>query len=77
MKKSLILASILLLILVMFLFLKTPNYYGYTKAFCDGNSCEDYEIHCNGNKLTKLNPTGFSIQSNINTEKIEKGELCG
>jgi len=39
--------------------------YSYTKAICDSSGkCEDYLIECNGQKLKKLNPTGFVIQTN-------------
>ncbi|MEK6760695.1 MAG: hypothetical protein AABX93_02105 [Nanoarchaeota archaeon] len=35
----------------------------YTKAICNENNlCEDYEIHCKGNSLVELSPTGFAVQ---------------
>ena len=47
--------------LALFLTFRAPdtNYYGYTKAFCDGETCEDYEIHCKDDKLQKHNSHRF------------------
>jgi len=42
-----------------------PNLYSWTKAICNENNyCQDYEIECNGQELTKMSPiTGASIQN--------------
>ena len=37
--------------------------YSFTKAICNENNyCEDYEIVCNNNEISKLTPTGFAVQ---------------
>ena len=28
--------------------------YSYTRAFCEGLYCEDYEVFCNGNEFVKM-----------------------
>jgi len=58
---------------------ETINEYSYTKAICNENNlCQDYEIHCQGNKITDIKPTGFIVQNPRNwqdprnLEDIEK-----
>ncbi|MBI2042763.1 hypothetical protein HYT25_00025 [Candidatus Pacearchaeota archaeon] len=37
--------------------------YSFTKAICDENNyCEDYEVVCSNNEISKLTPTGFGVQ---------------
>ena len=49
--------------------------YSYTKAICNSSGkCKDYLIECDGQKLEKLNPTGFVIQTN-NKENTNEN-LC-
>lgn len=39
------------------------NYYTWTKAICNENSCQDYIIECRGEKFIKQTPiTGAVIQ---------------
>jgi len=34
-----------------------------TRAICDQkNNCQDYEIYCKENKISKVSPTGMIIQ---------------
>ncbi len=41
--------------------------YTYTKAICNKtNYCEDFEIECNGQEITKMQPTGAAIQQSGN-----------
>jgi len=72
MKKSIILAIGLIVILILFttfllalttsnssnyLLISYPNIFSHTKAICDsGNFCQDYEILCENNKMVKINP---------------------
>ena len=91
MKKTLIALSILVLIVLVTLFLITPQItgysvssseYSYTRAICnESNYCQDYEINCNYEKTIQLKPiTGASIQHSIDwkdpREKIEIEDLC-
>lgn len=47
--------------------LATVNYYSYTKAICNENNyCEDYEINCEGNKVSSMKFTGAAIQNSFN-----------
>jgi hypothetical protein len=80
MRKTRIILELILLILLVITgllmgFVLTGNitenldHYSYTKAVCDENNyCEDYIINCKGNELTRLSPTGFSVQHNENWE---------
>ena len=55
--------------------------YSYTKAICDGNSCVDYEIACNGSELVDMKPvTGAVVlPSDWEDPRDEemKNKLCG
>ena len=62
---SMLAIALLILLFSIFIFYETEKNFvrSYTKAICDGsNFCEDYEISCDGNKLVRLNPTGFAVQ---------------
>ena len=57
------------------------NSYSYTKGICnETNYCEDYEINCEGNKVSSMKFTGAAIQNSFDwkdprdKETIEK--LC-
>jgi len=55
--------------------------YSYTKAICEGNSCVDYEVVCNGDELVDMKPvTGAVIfPSDWEDPRDEemKNKLCG
>lgn len=48
--------------------------YSYTRAICnESNSCQDYEIVCNGEEIVSLNPiTGAVIQHDSSWEDPRK-----
>jgi len=80
---SILLFLVLILILVIFLTIRpriTGNStfdltHSFTKAICDeDNFCEDYEIECQGNILTKITPTGFTLQQSKDWEDIRTPE---
>jgi hypothetical protein len=89
MKTKNILITIILLIIagtLIFLLLRpvltgqsVRDYYTYTKAICDENNfCQDYEITCENNQVTTIEPiTGASIQHNPDWEdpRINKSEI--
>ena len=57
------------------------NNYTYTKAICDKNNCQDYEIACNDNETISITPISGRVifsddwQDPRDPEEIEK--LCG
>jgi len=71
MKKLEKITLILVLILTLTLTISQINFtgksiinkYSYTKAICNETGhCEDYYIECEEKTLTRMTPTGFSIQ---------------
>lgn len=94
MKKHLRITLIILLILTLALSLtifsrqftgKTVDkleYYSYTKAICNKtNYCQDYEIVCNGEKVSSIIPvTGAAVQNSANwkdpRDKETINKLC-
>lgn len=87
-----ILALILIGILLVFLInlsinsltgkaVSTLNKYSYTKAICEGNSCQDYEIVCEGKELVSMTPiTGrvtFSKDWKDPRDDETKNRICG
>ncbi len=51
--------------------------YSYTKAICEGDSCQDYVIVCNGSKVLSKEPiTGASITIPTNWEDPRPQEIA-
>ena len=55
--------------------------YSLTKAICDKNNyCEDYEITCNNDKVTRIISTGHAIQHSTDWEdprdETMRDKLC-
>lgn len=91
MKTSLKIEQSMIIILIILLSISIPNLitskaisnnqlnkYSYTIAICDEKKyCEDYYVECYEKQLTKLTPTGFTIQKKSNwKDKRSKTELC-
>lgn len=67
-----VLAILLILIITFSAFILSSNLsssqrlpiFSHTKAICNStNFCQDYEIHCENNKMMKMSPiTGAAVQ---------------
>ena len=57
-----------------------PGLYSYTTAVCDGNSCADFLVECNGNEIVSNSQITGWITFSENWEdpraENEKTELC-
>ena len=85
MKKTAIIATMILVILIYFLVLR-PTFTGnliegtehsFTKTICNQFACESYQITCKGKELTGFKFTGNLIENQNNPiELIDKNRLC-
>ena len=80
----LIIFLFLLLLLNLFVFVfgfeNKTNYegkYTHTRALCQGNTCRDYKITCNGSEVLDVAPvTGFITFDEDWKDTREEKELC-
>ncbi len=86
MKKSIIFAGILILVLATILVITTvqanyvktvPQYtHSLTKAICDEeNFCQDVEIHCKNQEIIGMRLTGAAVQFSENWQDPRPPEL--
>ena len=58
-----------------YLAVKPTFTHSFTKAFCNESGfCEDYEIFCNNEEISKIVATGFAVQFSEDWEDIRTNE---
>ena len=84
MKKILFFPIFLAFILISILFISVTLYaseedflytHSFTKAICDDNFCEDYEIVCKNKNILSMSATGFAVQFAENWEDPRTEEM--
>ncbi len=83
MKQAIIILSLVLILVgaLLIFSIKTltgqavANRYSYTKAVCNENSCQDYEIECEGNKVVNMKAVGKVVQLPENWQDLRDEEM--